>query len=151
MSLEVEGLPKLASDPEEPRLFETWLPSKVIKSYSLRYTCSLHKCNLALRLFCSSQFCSCHTLSAAQHCGDLLQNSASCFFIAHATSKPLWLRRVPAQGVELQWCARKCVLLASTAHQPVIFTQDREDGHQNCEVETGSDDAGKGSHGPRAV
>ena len=50
MTLEVEGLPNLESAAEEPRLFETWLPSKVIKSYSLRYSCSLQKCNSALRL-----------------------------------------------------------------------------------------------------
>ena len=46
MALEVEGLPHLETEPDEPRLFETWLPSKVIKAYSLRYSC---KCNC---LFC---------------------------------------------------------------------------------------------------
>lgn len=38
MALEVEGLPHLETAPDEPRLFETWLPSKVIKAYSLRYS-----------------------------------------------------------------------------------------------------------------
>lgn len=45
MALEVEGLPHLETAPDEPRLFETWLPSKVIKAYSLRYSCHPCKCN----------------------------------------------------------------------------------------------------------
>lgn len=40
MALEVERLPPLEGEPDQPRLFETWLPSKVIKAYSLR--CKLH-------------------------------------------------------------------------------------------------------------
>ena len=51
MALEVEGLPHLETEPDEPRLFETWLPSKVIKAYSLRYSCHPCKGNCMSAIF----------------------------------------------------------------------------------------------------
>ena len=76
MALEVAQLPPLPDDPDQPRLFETWLPSKVIKAYSLRYKlrllASVNRC-------CSALFLSWHNtckkvcLASIRSCPQLLQ------------------------------------------------------------------------------
>lgn len=36
LALQVEELPPLQTAPSQPRVFETWLPSKLIKNYNWR-------------------------------------------------------------------------------------------------------------------